>query len=123
MAKRRLVSDTERIALEAGTVGFEGSLLNGKPDWKALSAIPDGFLTEEEQEFLDGPVEELCALIDEWKIFQSDEQDMPPEAWDFAKKNGFLGLVIPKEYGGKGFSALAHSAVVHKLSSRSFVAG
>jgi acyl-CoA dehydrogenase len=123
MAKRRLVSETERIALEAGTVGFEGSLLNGKPDWKALAEIPDGFLTEEEQEFLDGPVEELCGMIDDWNIFQSEEQDMPPEAWDFAKKNGFLGLVIPKEYGGKGFSALAHSAVVHKLSSRSFVAG
>ncbi|MCD8526000.1 MAG: acyl-CoA dehydrogenase [Alphaproteobacteria bacterium] len=122
MAKRRLISETERIALEAGTVGFEASLLNGNPDWKALAAIPDGKLTEEEQAFLDGPCEEFCRMIDDWEISQSSEQDMPQEAWDFIKKEGFLGLVIDKKYGGKGFSALAHSAVVMKLASRSFAA-
>ena len=122
MAKKPLVSKTERIAIEAGTVGFEGSLVNGKPDWDALAAIPDKTLTEEEQAFLDGPCEEFCSMIDDWKIFESDEQDMPQEVWDFARKNGFFGLVIPKEYGGKGFSALAHSAVVMKLASRSFAA-
>lgn len=122
MAKRLLVSETERIALEAGTVGFEGSILNGKPDWQALAAIPNGTLTEEEQAFLDGPCEAFCRMIDDWKISQSPEQDMPKEAWDFIKREGFLGLVIPKEYGGKGFSALMHSAVVMKLASRSFAA-
>lgn len=122
MAKKPLVSKTERIAIESGTVGFEGSLVNGKPDWDALAAIPDGTLTEEEQAFLDGPCEEFCAMVSDWEMSQSEEQDMPQEVWDFARKNGFFGLVIPKEYGGKGFSALAHSAVVMKLASRSFAA-
>ncbi len=122
MAGRRLVSETERIAIESGTVGFEGSLVNGAPDWKALAAIPDGKLTDEEQAFLDGPCEEFCKMIDDWKMSQSAEKDMPQEAWDFIKKEGFLGLVISKDYGGKGFSALAHSAVVMKLASRSFAA-
>lgn len=122
MAKKKLVSDTERTALESGTVGFEGSLINGKPDWKALQATPDATLTDEEQAFLDGPVEEFCKMLDDWEIVNSEEQDMPKEAWDFAKDHGMLGLVIPKEYGGKGFSALMHSAVVQKIASRSFSA-
>ena len=120
--KKKLVSDTERVALESGTVGFEGSLLNGKPDWETLRNIPDATLTDEEQAFLDGPVEEFCKMLDDWEIVNSEEQDMPKEAWDFAKSNGMLGLVIPKEYGGKGFSALMHSAVVQKIASRSFSA-
>ncbi len=122
MAKKRLVSPTERIALETGTVGFEGSLTNGNPDWKLLADLQDDTLTDEEQAFLDGPVDEFCDMLDDWAIHNSDDKDMPPEAWEFAKKNGFFGLVIPKEYGGKGFSALLHSAVVMKLASRSISA-
>lgn len=118
--RKKLVSDTERTALESGTVGFEGSLLNGNPDWKTLAAIPDGTLSDEEQAFLDGPTNELCAMIDDWQMFQGDEQDLPPAVWDFIKEQGFLGMVIAKEYGGKGFSALAHSAVVKRIASRSF---
>ena len=118
--RKKLVSDTERIALESGTVGFEGSLLNGAPDWAALCDIPDGTLTPEEQSFMDGPVSELCAMMDDWEMFESEEQDVNDKCWRFIKDNGFLGLVIPKEFGGKGFSALAHSAIVKKLASRSF---
>lgn len=122
MARKPLVSKTERIAIESGTVGFEGSLVNGKPDWEALAKIPNGTLTDEEQAFLDGPCETFCSMVNDWEMSQTEEQDMPQEVWDYARKNGFFGLVIPKEYGGKGFSALAHSAVVMKLSSRSFAA-
>lgn len=117
---KKLVSETERIAIESGTVGFEGSLLNGTPDWDELSKLEDGKLTQEEQAFLDGPTEELCAMMNDWEMFESNRQDINQECWDFIKKNGFLGLVIEKEYGGLGFSALAHSAIVKKLASRSF---
>ena len=118
--KKKLVSDTERIALESGTVGFEGSILNGKPNWAELAAIPDGTLSEEEQTFLDGPTEELCAMMDDWEMFESDRQDISDKCWQFIKDKGFLGIVISKDYGGLGFSALAHSAIVKKLASRSF---
>ncbi len=112
------VGETERIALEAGTVWWDGDLFSGAPDWKKLLDFQSQPLSEEEQAFLDGPVEELCAMIDDWEIFQ--QRDLPEEVWVFLKKNKFFGMIIPKEYGGLGFSAIAHSAVVTKIGSRSF---
>jgi acyl-CoA dehydrogenase len=112
------ISQTEQEALDAGTVWWEGDLFGGKPDWKKLLAYPKPQLTVEEQAFLDGPVEQLCAMLDEWKITH-ELQDLPPEVWQFIKKKGFFGLIIPKQYGGYGFSALAHSEVVMKIGSRS----
>lgn len=114
------LSQTERIALETGSVGFEGELFTGDPDWDVLLSYPKPVLTEEEQAFLDGPVEELCRMVDEWQI-NHVEADLPPELWDFIKKNRFFGMIIPKEYGGLGFSALAHHKVIQKLATASSV--
>ena len=112
------ISQTEQEALDAGTVWWEGDLFSGKPDWKKMLAYPKPQLTVEEQAFLDGPTEQLCAMLDEWKITH-ELKDLPPEVWKFIKEKGFFGLIIPKQYGGYGFSALAHSAVVMKIGSRS----
>ncbi|MGH8600688.1 MAG: acyl-CoA dehydrogenase family protein, partial [Burkholderiales bacterium] len=112
------LSETEQTALDAGTVGFEGELFSGKPDWSKLLSEPKPQLTAEEQAFLDGPCEELCAMVDDWHITH-EIADLPPEMWDFIKREGFFGMIIPKRYGGKEFSALAHSAVLQKLSSMS----
>ena len=112
------ISQTEREALDAGTVWWDGDLFSGKPDWRKLLAVPKPQLTTEEQAFLDGPVEQLCAMLDEWRITH-ELYDLPPEVWQFIKDQGFLGMIIPRQYGGKGFSALAHSAVITKLASRS----
>ncbi|PSJ18928.1 acyl-CoA dehydrogenase [Nitrosomonas supralitoralis] len=112
------ISQTEQEALDAGTVWWEGDLFSGKPDWKKLLAYPKPQLTPEEQAFLDGPVEQLCVMLDEWKITH-ELKDLPPEVWQFVKEKGFFGLIIPKQYGGYGFSALAHSEVVMKIGSRS----
>jgi acyl-CoA dehydrogenase len=115
------MSRTEREALEAGTVWWEGELFSGRPDWKRLLDLPEPRLTPEEQAFIDGPVDELCRMIEDWKI--TDElHDLPPEVWRFIKVHGFFGMIIPREYGGLGFSALAHSTVVMKLSTRSITA-
>jgi acyl-CoA dehydrogenase len=114
------LSDTERTALEAGTVGFEGELFSGRPDWKQAAGQPKPELTAEEQAFLDGPVEELCRMTDDWEITHV-HADLPPELWDFLKKQRFFGMIIPKEYGGLGFSALAHHKVIQKLASISSV--
>ena len=112
------LSETERAALEAGTVWWEGELFSGMPDWQQLAKLPPPRLTEAEQAFLDGPTEELCGLADEWTITH-DLQDMPEHVWEFIRQNGFFSLIIPKEYGGRGFSPLAVSMVLAKLSSRS----
>ena len=112
------MSSTEKEALDAGTVWWDGELFSGKPDWKKLHAYPKPVLSAEEQAFLDGPVEELCSMVNEWEI-TNDLHDLPPRAWQFIKDQGFLGMIIPKEFGGKGFSALMHSAVIVKLTSRS----
>ena len=114
------LSQTERIALETGSVGFEGELFSGDPDWNTLLAYPRPELTSEEQAFLDGPVEELCRMTNEWEI-NHVHADLPPELWDFIKANRFFGMIIPKEYGGLGFSALAHHKVIQKLASASSV--
>ncbi|PTN12696.1 acyl-CoA dehydrogenase [Nitrosomonas aestuarii] len=112
------ISQTEQEALDAGTVWWDGDLFSGRPDWNKLLAYPKPQLSDEEQTFLDGPVEQLCEMLDEWQITH-ELIDLPPEVWQFIKDNGFFGLIIPKEYGGYGFSALAHSEVVMKISSRS----
>ena len=111
------MSDTERDAIEAGTVWWDGQLFSGRPDWNQLLAVPAPLLTAEEQAFVDGPTEQLCAMVSDWDIGQ--RMDLPPEAWAFIKEQGFFGLIIPREYGGKGFSALAHSQIVMKLATRS----
>jgi acyl-CoA dehydrogenase len=110
------LSETERTALEAGTVGFEGELFSGKPDWKQLLAQPKPQLSAEEQTFLDGPCEQVCGMIDDWAITHQDA-DMSPPVWDFLRKQKFFGMIIPKRYGGLEFSALAHSRVLQKLAS------
>ncbi|WP_349616722.1 acyl-CoA dehydrogenase [Azotobacter salinestris] len=111
------LSDTEREAIEAGSVWWDGELFGGRPDWNRLLNYPKPGLTAEEQAFLDGPVEELCAMVSDWEI--SQRLDLPPEAWAFIKAQGFFALIIPREYGGKGFSAHAHSQIVMKLATRS----
>ncbi|OIQ94162.1 acyl-coenzyme A dehydrogenase [mine drainage metagenome] len=116
------MSNTEREALEAGTVWWEGELFRGNPDWKKLHAYPQPTLTPVEQSFLDNEVDEACRLVDDWKVSQTT-YDMSPEAWQYIKDKGFLGMIIPKKYGGLEFSAYAHSQVVQKLSTRSSVLG
>ncbi|MEO7760456.1 MAG: acyl-CoA dehydrogenase [Casimicrobiaceae bacterium] len=111
------MSQTERDALEAGTTWWDGQLFSGKPDWDDLLRTPAPALNADEQSFLDNETEELCAMIDEWQIV-STLHDLPPEVWRFIKEKGFLGMIIPKEYGGKGFSAFGHSQIVTKLSTR-----
>ncbi len=115
------MSDTEREALEAGDVWLDAELFTGNPDWRHLLDTPRPQLSAEEQAFMDGPVEELCGMIDDWKITWEDG-DLPPEAWDFIRQNRFFGMIIPKKYGGLEFSAFAHSEVIRKISSRSATA-
>ncbi len=110
------LSDTEKTALEAGTVGFEGELFSGMPKWEQLLAQPKPVLTAEEKAFLDGPVEQACRMANDWDITHV-RNDLPPELWDYLKKQKFFGMIIPKEYGGLGFSALAHHKVIQKLAS------
>ena len=120
VAYRKIVpsmSQTEREALDAGTVWWEGELFGGRPDWNRLLSYPRPWLSPEEQAFLDGPVESLCAMLDDWQV-SHELMDLPPEAWQFIREHGFLGMIIPRRYGGLEFSALAHSEVVMKLSSR-----
>jgi acyl-CoA dehydrogenase len=112
------MSQTEREALEAGTVWWEGELFSGQPNWGRLHALPVPRLSDDEQAFIDGPVETLCAMLDDWKITH-ELRDLPPHVWQFIKDQGFFGMIIPQEFGGKGFSALAHSEVVMKLTTRS----
>ncbi len=115
------MSDTEREALEAGTVWWEAELFGGDPDWEQLFSLPQPSLSDEEQAFLDGPAEKLCAMLDDWDITH-ERRDLPPKVWRFLKDKGFFGMIIPKQYGGLEFSAQAHSAVVVKIASRSITA-
>jgi acyl-CoA dehydrogenase len=114
------LSDTEREALEAGTVGWDGELFSGAPDWSRLMALPAPRLTAEEQAFLDGPTEELCRMADDWQITH-ELADMPPKVWAFIKQHRFFAMIIPKRYGGLEFSPIAVAAVLAKLASRSAV--
>lgn len=110
------ISETEQTAIDAGTVWVEGELFSGKPDLKRLATENYPDLSDEEQVFMDGPVEKLCSMVSDWEVFQ--KKDFPDAAWDYMKEKRFFGLIIPKEYGGYGFSANAHSAIVAKLASR-----
>ena len=112
------ISETERIAIDAGNTWWDADLFTGRPDWKKLLAIPAAQLSDEEQAFLDGPVDEFCKSLDDWHITH-DLQDLPPQAWEQIRKHRFFGMIIPKQYGGLGFSALAHSTVVMKIGTRS----
>jgi len=114
------LGDTERIALEAGTVWWDAELFSGRPHWETLLGFKPAPLTADEQAFLDGQVTQLCARLDDWQIQQ--ERDLPASIWAFLKTNGFFGMIIPKEFGGHGFSAIAHSRVVTKISTRSVAA-
>lgn len=115
------LSPTEREAMEAGTVWWDRELFDGRPDWRKLLEYGAPSLTAEEQGFLDGPVEELCRMLDDWEATHVT-RDLPPEVWRFIKEQGFFGLIIPKRYGGREFSAQAHSAVVTRIASRSLTA-
>lgn len=108
------MSETEQQALEAGTVGWTGELFSGAPDWKKLHQMAGPQLSAEEQAFLDGPTEKLCRMLDDWQISQS--MTIPDRVWAFLKENGFFSMIIPKRYGGLEFSAMAHSAVISKVS-------
>lgn len=112
------ISEAEITALKAGDVWVEKELFSGKPSFKKLigdTQMPK--LTPEEKTFLDNQVEKLCAMIDDWKLWK--EKDLPPEVWNYIKNERFLGMIIPKEYGGLGFSAYAHGEVIMKISTRS----
>ncbi|NVJ49038.1 MAG: acyl-CoA dehydrogenase [Gammaproteobacteria bacterium] len=111
------MNQTEKDALEAGDVWWDGDLFKGNPDWNKMLDYPKPELSKEEREFVDVQTEKLCSLVDDWKVTHEDK-DLPKAAWDYMKKEGFLGMIIPKEYGGKGFSAFAHSTVVQKLATR-----
>lgn len=110
------ISETEQTAIDAGSVWVEGELFSGKPNLKRLSSESYPDLTEKEKAFMEGPVEELCSMVSDWDVFQS--KDFSEEAWSFMKEKRFFGLIIPEKYGGYGFSANAHSAIVGKLASR-----
>jgi len=112
------MSQTEQEALDAGSVWWEGELFSGSPDWAKLHEIPQPKLTQEELHFLDHEVEEVCGMSNDWEITHI-HQDLPPAVWQYLKDRGFLGMIIPKKYGGLEFSAYMHSQVVTKLATRS----
>ncbi|HUK01688.1 MAG TPA: acyl-CoA dehydrogenase [Steroidobacteraceae bacterium] len=115
------MSATEREALEAGTVWWDGELFTGAPKWQKLLAAKAPRLSAEEQAFLDGPCEELCRMLDDWDITHR-RADMPPEVWRYLRTRGFFAMIIPRQYGGLEFSAYAHSCVLAKVASRSTTA-
>ncbi len=112
------ISDTERAAIEAGTVWVDGEFFSGKPDFQRINSEPYPQVTPELQAFLDGPVEQVCRMASDWEIYC--RKDLPPEVWEYLKQERFFGMIIPQEYGGLGFSNFAYSAVMMKLASRSF---
>ncbi len=114
------LGETERIALEAGTVWWDKQLFSGAPDWRALFDYRVEPLSERERAFLAGPVDQLCRMLNEWDVSQAG--DLPEDVWKFLKQERFFGMIIPEEFGGLGFSARAHSEVVQKISSRSITA-
>ena len=116
------LSQTEREAMEAGSVWVEGDLFSGKPDWERLYSMALPQLTDEEQSFLDNEVNELMGMIDDFDVIHKDK-DFTEDAWRYMREKGFFAMIIPKEYGGKAFSALANSTIVSKIASRSVSAG
>ena len=115
------MSATEREALEAGTVSWEGDLFSGAPDFTALRSAPRVHLSSDEQAFLDGPTNTLCRMLDDWDITHN-RSDLPPEVWKYIKEQRFLGMIIPKRYGGLEFSATAQMSIIVKLYGRSITA-
>jgi acyl-CoA dehydrogenase len=115
------LSATEREALEAGDVWWEGDLFSGNPDWRKLLGFAPARLSAEEEAFLAGPVEALCGMLDDWRI-NAEWRDLPEEVWAFLRRHRFFGMIIPEDYGGLGFSAFAHSEVVKRISTRSVAA-
>ena len=115
------MSQTEREALEAGNTWWDAELFSGSPNWAVLQDLPPASISKEERAFIDGPVEMLCSMLDDWDITHN-RKDLPPEVWDYIKKHKFCGMMIPKKYGGLEFSESAHSEIVMKISSRSSTA-
>jgi len=115
------ISETEQEALDAGKTWWEVDLFSGNPDYSKIRDLPAPELSDKEQAFLDGPVEELCGMLDDWKINQVDD-DLPKTVWTFLKKHQFFAMIIPESYGGLAFSALGHSSVVLKIAGRSISA-
>ena len=115
------MSDTEREALEAGSVWWDGELFSGMPQWDRLMSFPAPKLSAEEQAFLDGPCEELCQMLDDWEICH-ELADLPKSVWDFIIEKKFFAMIIPKQYGGLEFSAYANACVITKLASRNATA-
>jgi acyl-CoA dehydrogenase len=111
------MSQTEQEAINAGTVWWDRDLFSGKPDWQRLLSYPNPKLTQEEQAFLEGPTEALCRMVDDWQVTH-ELKDLPPAVWQFIKDNGFLGMIIKKQYGGLEFSNYAHAKVVTKIATR-----
>ncbi|WP_019465248.1 acyl-CoA dehydrogenase [Dyella japonica] len=114
------LGETERIALEAGTVWWDAQIFSGTPDWESLLRFECKPLSAREQAFMDGPVTRLCAMLDDWQIQQ--QRDLPPEVWDFIKRERFFGMVLPETYGGLGMSEIGHSRVVTRIATRSVAA-
>ena len=115
------MSTTEREALEAGNVWWDGELFSGMPDWDRLMSFPAPALSAEEQAFVDGPCEELCRMLDDWETCH-EQADMPKHIWDYIIEQKFFAMIIPKQYGGLEFSSYANATVIQKLASRSAVA-
>ena len=111
------MSTTEEEAINAGTVWWDRDLFSGQPDWNKLHAYPEPKLTLEEQAFYDGPTETLCSMVDDWKITH-ELKDLPPDVWAYIKQQGFLGMIIKKQYGGLQFSNYAHARIVTKIATR-----
>ncbi len=116
-----LMNQTEKDAIAAGDIWWEAELFKGDPDWNKLLGIPLAKLNAEEKSFLDNQVATFCSMLDDWKIVH-ENYDLDQKAWDYLKQEKFFGMIIPKEYGGLGFSAMAHSSVVAKIASRSISA-
>jgi acyl-CoA dehydrogenase len=115
------MSSTEREAMEAGSIWWEGELFRGKPDWNTLHGYAKPALSDEEQAFMDNQVETLLAMLDDFKIVH-EQKDLPKEVWDYLRKEGFFAMIIPKSFGGKEFSAIANSTIVSRISTRSLSA-
>ena len=112
------ISETEREALEAGTVGWDAELFGGRPNFAKLRGVAPISLSSEERAFLDGPTEELCKRLDDWRI-RHELHDIPDDIWAFVREQGFLGMLISKQHGGLGFSAQAQSLILGKIGSKS----
>ena len=115
------MSSTEKEALEAGNVWWDGELFSGMPNWEILMSMPPPKLSAEEQSFLDGPCNELCMMLDDWEV-SHELGDLPERIWDYIKTHKFFAMIIPKEFGGLEFSSYANAMVITKLASRSAVA-